>query len=106
MGMPRTSGFSALGELPDLNLQMFPLAREVSPIGDHELFARGAIPLERLFIGVDRSEKRSDQPAQKDTRQVQRSRGYIHYDRTVRQHLRRIHLPPLPLRCRLQLVYP
>jgi len=57
---------------------------------------------EGLFIRINGFDEGREQPAKKHTRQVQPSRGDFYGDGTVRQHLRRVHLSPLPLRYRLQ----
>src|SRR5437764_546303 len=102
MRMPRASRFSTFVELPDLTFELLPLSGEVSLVGDYQLFARRSILSERFVIGVDRFEEGSDQPADKDTRQIQPSRGYVESYGTVRHHLRRVHLPPHPLGRRLK----
>jgi hypothetical protein len=106
MWMPRASCCPTLVELPDLQFELFLLAREVPLVGDHKFFACGAILPERLFISVDGLEKWSDQPPHKDPWQIQPSRGYVYCYGTMCHHLSHVHLPPLPLGCGLQLVDP
>src|SRR5262249_50214942 len=105
MRMPRASRFSALVELAEFRFELFPLMREIPLVSDYKLFARGAILLEWLFVRVDRFEKRRDQPAHKQAGQIQPPRGNVHRYGTVRHHLRHVHLAPLPLGIRLQVVY-
>src|SRR5262245_13996865 len=104
MRMPRALGCSALIKLPDLQFELLPLAREVPLVGDHELLAGGAILAEWFFIRVDGLQKWREQASNKDSRRIQPSRGDVHGDRTMRQHLSYVHLSPLPRRCGLQLV--
>jgi hypothetical protein len=106
MWMPRASGFSTLVELTDLHFELLPLAYKISLVSYHKLLTRGTILPERFVVRVDGLEKRSDQPANKNTGQIETSRGYVHGYGTIRHHLSRVHLPPPTLGCRLQLFYP
>jgi hypothetical protein len=91
-------------KLPDLNFELFPFPAEISRIGNHQLLVGRIVPGEWLVVGVDRPDEWADQPPQQDTRRVEPAGSHVEGSGTMRHHLRDIHFPPLPLRCRLKLV--
>ena len=104
MRMPRAIRFPALVKLPYLAAKRFLLAMEIPRIGYDEYLGGGIVLGEWLLIGIDGLHEPAEQPAKQNARRIQPPGSHVERRRAMRHHLRDLHLSPLPLGCRLELV--
>src|SRR5271169_5539063 len=102
MRMPRALSLPTLVKLPHLQLELFLLANKITLIGNRQLLVRWTVLRELLLVGENRFDQRPEDPAKKDAWRIEVASSHVERRGTVRHHLRHIHLPPLPLRRRLQ----
>ena len=92
--MLRTLRLPGQMKLPDAILQLIALPSEVSRIGDHQLRVGWTVPGERLVVAIERSKKRSQQSSNQSPWKDEPARGHVESGRTMRHHLRHVHLAP------------
>ena len=71
MGMAGALRFAALMKLPHFQFELFVFPQKIPLLGDDELLTGGPVLSERLVIGIEGLEERSDQPPDKDARWIQ-----------------------------------